>query len=374
MKLKSVTLHQVSIPLVTPFETSFMRETEKDCYLVEAVFDTPKGEITGWGESVAMISPLYSSEYVAAGIDVTRRWLAPLLFDVEDLTAETVGWHLRHVIGHPMAKSALEMAVIEAQLKLNDQSFKDYLGGVVDTVPSGVSVGIQDSVEETVKVIGDYLDEGYARIKLKIKPGKDIAPVAAVRKTFGDDFGFQVDANAAYTLVDAAHLRRLDEYGLLLIEQPLGEADIRQHAELAKLMDTPMCLDESIVSAEAAADAIMLGATSVINIKPGRVGGFIEAKKIHDLAAAHGVAVWHGGMVETGLGRAANAALASLPGFTLPGDISGSNRFFHEDITEEIVMYDGKVDVPTGIGFGVSIDLAKLERFRTDSLEILPGQ
>ena len=173
MKLKSITLHQVSIPLVTPFETSFMRETEKDCYLVEATFDTPKGEITGWGESVAMISPLYSSEYVASGIDVTKRWLAPILFDVDDLTAETVSWHLRHVIGHPMAKSALEMAVIEAQLKLNDQSFKSYLGGVVDSVPSGVSVGIQDSVEETVKVIGGYLEEGYARIKLKIKPGKD---------------------------------------------------------------------------------------------------------------------------------------------------------------------------------------------------------
>lgn len=372
MNLTSITLHQVSIPLVTPFETSFMRETEKDCYLVEARFDTSKGEITGWGESVAMISPLYSSEYVAAGIDVTRRWLAPILFAVDELTAETVGWHLRHVIGHPMAKSALEMAVIDAQLQLTGQSFKSYLGGVVDSVPSGVSVGIQDSVEETVRVIGGYLDEGYARIKLKIKPGKDIAPVAAVRQAFGDDFGFQVDANAAYTLVDASHLRRLDDYGLLLIEQPLGEADIRQHAELAKLMETPMCLDESIVSAEAAADAIALGAAAVINIKPGRVGGYIEAKRIHDLAAANGVAVWHGGMVETGLGRAANAALASLPGFTLPGDISGSNRFFHEDITEEIVMRDGRVDVPDTVGFGVTIDPAKLEKFRTESIEILP--
>lgn len=372
MKLTSITLHQVSIPLVTPFETSFMRETEKDCYLVEARFDTPQGEITGWGESVAMISPLYSSEYVAAGIDVTRRWLAPILFAVDDLTAETVGWHLRHVIGHPMAKSALEMALIDAQLQLTGQSFKSYLGGVVDSVPSGVSVGIQDSVEETVRVIGGYLDEGYARIKLKIKPGKDIATVAAVRQAFGDDFGFQVDANAAYTLVDASHLRRLDDYGLLLIEQPLGEADIRQHAELAKLMETPMCLDESIVSAEAAADAIALGAAAVINIKPGRVGGYIEAKRIHDLAAANGVAVWHGGMVETGLGRAANAALASLPGFTLPGDISGSNRFFHEDITEEIVMRDGRVDVPDTVGFGVTIDPAKLEKFRTESIEILP--
>ena len=372
MKLVSITLHQVSIPLVTPFETSFMRETEKDCYLVEATFDTDRGRITGWGESVAMISPLYSSEYVAAGIDVTRRWLAPILFGVEDLTAETVGWHLRHVIGHPMAKSALEMAVIDAQLQVSGQSFKSYLGGVVDAVPSGVSVGIQDTVEETVRVIGDYLDEGYARIKLKIKPGKDIAPVAAVRKAFGDDFGFQVDANAAYTLVDAAHLRRLDDYGLLLIEQPLGEADIRQHAELAKLMETPMCLDESIVSAEAAADAIALGAAAVINIKPGRVGGYIEAKRIHDLSAANGVAVWHGGMVETGLGRAANAALASLPGFTLPGDISASSRFFHEDITEEIVMRDGMVDVPDTVGFGVTIDPGKLERFRTEAIEILP--
>lgn len=372
MKLVSITLHQVSIPLVTPFETSFMRETEKDCYLVEATFDTDRGEITGWGESVAMISPLYSSEYVAAGIDVTRRWLAPILFGVDDLTAETVGWHLRHVVSHPMAKSALEMAVIDAQLQLNGQSFKSYLGGVVDSVPSGVSVGIQDTVEETVRVIGDYLEEGYARIKLKIKPGKDIAPVAAVREAFGDDFGFQVDANAAYTLVDASHLRRLDDYGLLLIEQPLGEADIRQHAELAKLMETPMCLDESIVSAEAAADAIALGAAAVINIKPGRVGGYIEAKRIHDLSAANGVAVWHGGMVETGLGRAANAALASLPGFTLPGDISGSNRFFHEDITEEIVMKDGRVDVPDTVGFGVTIDPAKLEKFRTESIDIRP--
>ncbi|WP_349829537.1 o-succinylbenzoate synthase [Brevibacterium litoralis] len=370
MKLSSLTLHRIQLPLVSPFTTSFMTETEKDCYLVEATFDTPSGPVTGWGESVAMIAPLYSEEYVAQGMAVTRDFLAPILYGVEDLTAETVGWHLRHVIGNPMAKSALEMAVIEAQLKMRGQSFKDYMGGVVDTVPSGVSVGIQDTVEDTVRVIGEYLDEGYARIKLKIKPGADIAPVAAVRKAFGDDFDFQVDANAAYTLVDAAHLKRLDEYGLLLIEQPLGEADIRQHSELAKLMDTPMCLDESIVSAEAAADAIALGAAAVINIKPGRVGGFIEAKRIHDLARAHGVAVWHGGMVETGLGRAANAGFASLPGFTLPGDISGSKRFFTEDITEEIVMHDGVVDVPTGVGFGVTVDPDKLRRFTVDTWEI----
>jgi O-succinylbenzoate synthase len=231
-------------------------------------------------------------------------------------------------------------------------------------------VGIHPTIGELIETVGGYLDEGYARIKLKIKPGADLEPVAALRREFGDDFLFQVDANAAYTLVDAAHLKKLDDFGLLLIEQPLGEADIRQHSELAKLMSTPMCLDESIVSAAAAADAIALGAAAVINIKPGRVGGYLEAKRIHDLASAHGVAVWHGGMLETGLGRAANAALATLPGFTLPGDISGSKRFFHEDITQEIVQRDGEVQVPQGPGFGVTIDPERLQKFSRGTVDI----
>lgn len=373
MKLTALTLHSVRIPLVSPFTTSFATETDKECYLVEARMSGPDGEVTGWGECVAMESPLYSSEYLAGSIDVTRRWLAPLLFDVAELTAETVGHHLRHIIGHPMAKAAVEMAVLDAQLRAEGRSFASYLGAVCDTVPSGVSVGIQDTPEEMVRVVGGYLDEGYARIKLKIKPGADLEPVAAVRRAFGDEVPLQVDANAAYTLVDAAHLRRLDAYGLLLIEQPLGEADIRQHAELARLMTTPMCLDESIVSAEAAADAISLGAAAVINIKPGRVGGYLEARRIHDLSRAHGIAVWCGGMVETGVGRAANAALAALPGFTLPGDVSGSNRFFAEDvITEEIRMHDGVVDVPTGPGFGVEVDPERLARFTVERIDLVP--
>ncbi|MCQ9369301.1 o-succinylbenzoate synthase [Brevibacterium sp. 50QC2O2] len=370
MKLTGLKLHRIALPLVAPFTTSFSTQTVKDTFLLEAAFEGENGPVTGWGESVAMTDPLYSPEYVDGSIDVITKWLAPLLRDAEDLTAETVAWHLRHIIGHPMSKAAMEMAVLEAQLKDRNLSFRDYLGGVETSVPSGVSVGIQDSIPDLLKVIGGYLEEGYARIKLKIKPGKDIEPVAAVRKEFGDDFLFQVDANAAYTLVDSARLRRLDEYGLLLIEQPLGEADIRQHAELAKRMSTPMCLDESIVSAEAAADAIALGACDIINIKPGRVGGYLEARKIHDLAKAAGIAVWHGGMLETGLGRAANAALATLPGFTLPGDISGSNRFYAEDITEEIVMHDGRVDVPTGPGFGVTVDPAKLEKYTVNTITV----
>ncbi|GGH45165.1 o-succinylbenzoate synthase [Microbacterium album] len=374
MKLLSLRLHHLEMPLVAPFTTSFGTQTVKRCFLVEARLETADGQVvTGWGENVALDRPVYSPEYLDGAADVVRRWLAPLLFAADDLTAETVGHRLHRIVGNQMAKASVEMAVLDAQLRAEGRSFASYLGAVSATVPSGVSVGIQDSVEATVGVIGGYLDEGYARIKLKIQPGADIAHVAAVRREFGDDLPFQVDANAAYTLVDAAHLRRLDEFGLLLIEQPLGEADIRQHAELAKLMHTPICLDESVVSAEAAADAISLGAAAVINIKPGRVGGYLEARRIHDLARAHGIAVWCGGMLETGIGRAANAALAALPGFTLPGDISGSDRFYAEDIiTEPIRMHDGVVDVPTGPGFGVEIDPERLERFRTSVVDLTP--
>ncbi|MER7798593.1 o-succinylbenzoate synthase [Microbacterium sp. NPDC096154] len=372
MKLLSLRLHHIEMPLVSPFTTSFSTQTAKRTFLVEAQLETASGEVvTGWGENVALDSPVYSPEHLEGAAYVIEHWLAPMLFAAEDVTAETVGHILHKIIGNQMAKAAVEMAVLDAQLRAEGRSFASYLGAVRDTVPSGVSVGIQESVEATVGVIGGYIDQGYARIKLKIQPGADVAHVAAVRREFGDDLPFQVDANAAYTLVDAAHLRRLDEYGLLLIEQPLGEADIRQHAELAKLMHTPICLDESVVSAEAAADAIMLGAAAVINIKPGRVGGYLEARRIHDIARAHGIAVWCGGMLETGVGRAANAALAALPGFTLPGDISGSDRFYTEDITTEpIRMHDGVVDVPTGPGFGVEVDPDRLARFRTRLVDI----
>jgi O-succinylbenzoate synthase len=217
-----------------------------------------------------------------------------------------------------------------------------------------VSVGIQPSVQQLLAVVGDYLDQGYVRIKLKIMPGWVVEPVRAVRERFGDDLLLQVDANAAFTLVDAPLLSQLDAFGLLLIEQPLAEDDLRQHAELARYLTTPVCLDESIVSAKIAADALAMGACRVINVKPGRVGGYLEAKRIHDLARANGIAVWCGGMLETGLGRAANAALAALPGFTLPGDISASARFYATDITEPFVIDDGHIAVPTGPGLGVA--------------------
>ncbi|WP_120004816.1 o-succinylbenzoate synthase [Nesterenkonia muleiensis] len=374
MKLISLRLHMVELPLVATFTTSFSTQTRRECFLVEGQFSNDTGRtITGWGENVALPQPFYSAEYTAGAADVIRRWLAPALFAADHLTAETVTHQLRHIVGHPMAKAALEMAVLDAQLRLRGQSFAEYLGAVTSTVPSGVSVGIQPTVAETLKTVANYVEQGYARIKLKIKPGYDLEHVAAVRKEFGNQLPFQVDANAAYTLTNAPQLRRLDEYGLLLIEQPLSEHDLRQHAQLAQQMTTPICLDESVESAQGAADAIQLGAAAVINIKPGRVGGYLEARRIHDLARAHGVAVWCGGMLETGVGRAANAALAALPGFTLPGDISGSDRFYAEDIVAApIRMHDGWVDVPQGPGFGVEVDREQLRRFSTGTVELTP--
>jgi len=354
VKLQGVELRRVAMPLVSPFRTSFGTQTARDILLVRAV--TPDGE--GWGECVAMSDPLYSSEYVDATADVLRRFFLPTLADSSDELlrhgAHAVNAVLHRFKGHRMAKAALEMAVLDAELRAAGRSWARELGAVHDRVPSGVSVGIFEQIPELLDVVGSYLDAGYVRIKLKIEPGWDVEPVRAVRERYGDDVLLQVDANTAYTLRDARHLAKLDDFDLLLIEQPLEEEDVLGHAELARMIRTPVCLDESIVSAQTAAAAISVGACSVINIKPGRVGGYLEAVRIHDVAAAHGVAVWCGGMVETGLGRAANAALGALPGFTLPGDISASDRFYETDITAPLTIAEGYMDVPTGPGLGVS--------------------
>ncbi|WP_037311604.1 o-succinylbenzoate synthase [Amycolatopsis orientalis] len=350
MKLSGVELRRVRMPLVAPFRTSFGTQAERELLLVRAV--TPSGE--GWGECVAMEAPLYSSEYNDAAEHVLRNHLIPELLRAGDLTAHKVTPLLAKYKGHRMAKAALEMAVLDAELRAHDRSFAAELGSTRDFVACGVSVGIMDSIPQLLDVVGGYLDEGYVRIKLKIEPGWDVEPVRRVRERFGDDVLLQVDANTAYTLGDAPLLARLDPFDLLLIEQPLEEEDVLGHAELARRIRTPICLDESIVSARAAADAIKLGACQIVNIKPGRVGGYLEARRVHDVCAAHGVAVWCGGMIETGLGRAANVALASLPGFTLPGDTSASGRFYRTDITEPFVLQSGHLPVPTGPGLGVT--------------------
>ena len=350
MKLTGVELRHVSMPLVAPFRTSFGTQTTRDVLLLRVVTD----ESEGWGECVAMTDPLYSSEYVDGAADVLRRFLVPALAAAGPIDAHAVATVLTPYRGHRMAKAALETAVLDAELRAEGRSFARELGAVHDRVPCGVSVGIMDSVPALLDAVGNYLDEGYLRIKLKIEPGWDVEPVRAVRERYGDDVLLQVDANTAYTLADARHLARLDPFGLLLIEQPLDEEDVLGHAELARLIETPVCLDESITSARSAAAAIRLGACQVVNIKPGRVGGYLEARRIHDVCVAHGVPVWCGGMLETGIGRAANVALAALPGFVLPGDTSASGRYYRTDITEPFVLAAGQLAVPTGPGSGVS--------------------
>jgi O-succinylbenzoate synthase len=367
MRLDGMELRLVRMPLVAPFTTSFGTQTERDALLVRAV----SGDDEGWGECVAMADPLYSGEYAEGALAVTRRYLAPALLAAGTeregaLTAETVSGLLHPVVGHPMAKAALEAAVLDLQLTRAGTSLAAYLGATRQRVPSGVSVGIQPDIDELVRVVGGYLAEGYLRIKIKIRPGWDVEPVRALREAFGD-IPLQVDANSAYSLADAAVFRRLDAFGLLLVEQPLYEDDIRLHAELAAMIATPVCLDESIVSARAAADAIALRAASVINIKAGRVGGYLEARRIHDLAVAHGVAVWCGGMLETGIGRSANAALAALPGFTLVGDVSASSRFYETDLTPPVLLEDGHVTVPSAPGMSPAPIPDVLEEFTVSS-------
>jgi O-succinylbenzoate synthase len=349
-------MRRIRLSLVAPFETSFGVQTERDILLMKA--STSEGD--GWGECVAGEEPTYSSEYVEGAQHVLIHHLLPRLLDQPRLEAEDVGPLLRPVHGHHMAKAAIEMAILDAQLRARGSSFATYFGAVRPAVDAGVSVGIHKTIPELLETVGDYLEQGYRRIKLKIKPGWDVEPVRAVRERFGK-VPLQVDANTAYSLSDADQLALLDPFDLLLIEQPLPEEQVLAHAALAKLVRTPICLDESITSAQAAEDAIELGACRIINIKPGRVGGYLEARRIHDLCAEHGLPVWMGGMLETGIGRAGNVAMAAMPNFTLPGDTSASDRYYSRDITAPFVLRDGRLDVPAGPGLGVEVDMEFLD-------------
>lgn len=363
VKLTGVELRRIALPLVAPFRTSFGTELHRDVLLVRVV--TTDGE--GWGECVAPNEPRYSAEYVDAAAEILKRFLVPALATLPELDANLVAPRLAVFKGHPMAKCALEMAILDAQLRAAGMSLATYLGAVTDRVQTGVSVGIMDSIGELLDAVASYLDQGYQRIKLKIEPGWDLEPVRAVRERFGDDLPLQVDANTAYTSTDTRHLARLDEFGLLLIEQPLAEDDLRGHAELAARLRTPVCLDESITSARIAATAITLGACSVVNIKAGRVGGYLEARRVHDVCTAHDIPVWCGGMLETGIGRAANVALAALPGFTLPGDTSASDRYYQRDITPPFVLTDGHIAVPPAPGLGIEPDPEFLTEITTST-------
>ena len=356
MRIHEIEIRHVGVPLVRPFRTSFGTQTDRDLLILKVTTDVGDG----WAECVAMSEPLYSPEYTHGCADMLERFLVPALRKVGDFRAGEVADILKPFLGHHMAKAAIETALLDAELKHEGRSFASFFGATKEEVDCGVSVGIANSIDALLEEVGDYVDQGYRRIKLKIEPGWDIDPVRAVRETWPKIL-LQVDANQAYSRDDTAHLAGLDEFNLLLIEQPLDEHDVLGHALLSRAIQTPVCLDESITSLQSARDAIAMEATTVINIKPGRVGGYFEAIKIHDFCVEEGIPVWCGGMLETGIGRAANIALAALPGFTLPGDTSASNRYYLRDITTPFVMVDGRIRVPNGPGIGVEIDHAFLE-------------
>jgi len=357
MKVKELELRTIHLPLVRPFRTSFGTQNAREVIILKLT--TEDGTI-GWSECVALSEPLYSPEYVAGSLDLMRRFLIPALKVAGDITAQDVAPILAPFLGSPMAKATLETALLDAQLKIESTSLAAFLGANKSKIPCGVSVGIAPTIPQLIDEVSGYIADGYKRIKLKIEPGWDLEPVGEVRRNW-PEIPLQVDANQAYSRSDGELLAKLDQFDLLLIEQPLDEHDILGHAQLAQQVQTPICLDESITSLRSAEDALTLKATTVINIKPGRVGGYLEAVKIHDLCLNEGIPVWCGGMLETGIGRAANVALAALPGFTLPGDTSASSRFYHRDITEPFVMEDGYLHVPQGVGIGVTPDLDFLE-------------
>ncbi len=353
VEVAAVELLTVELPLVVPFTTSFGRQTSREIPLLRV--RTRDGD--GWGELVTPPAPVYSEEFTAGAALVLRDHLVPgLLAAGRSVTAEDVASRLWSVYGHRMARAALETAILDAQLCAAGRSLADHLGAVRASVPAGVSVGIPDGgVPELVDQVEGYLGEGYLRIKAKIEPGFDAEPMRRLRDAVGDDVALQVDANAAYDPDDPEHVSALDRLGeldLTLIEQPFAPDRLRDHAHQATRWTTPVCLDESVHDAVRARDAIACGATSVINIKLARVGGPLEAVAVRDACLAVGVPVWCGGMLESGVGRAANVALAALEGFDLPGDVSASDRYWREDLTEPFVLDDGHVAVPTGPGLG----------------------
>jgi O-succinylbenzoate synthase len=350
MRIGEVELREVALPLVRPFRTSFGEERDKRALLVR-VF-TEDG-VEGWGECVASPDPRYSEEFIDGARMVLTQHLIPSLWAGAEVGAEELAGTFGWIRGHRMAKAALQMAVLDAQLRGEGRPLAAYLGAERDRVPCGVSVGIPDAIDTLVEQVRGYVESGYRRVKLKIEPGWDVEPVAAVRRAF-PDVPLSVDANAAYRLTDAPVFEALDDLGLVMIEQPLGHEDLLDHAALQARIATPICLDESIRSADDLRTALALGACRIVNIKAGRVGGLPEARRVHDLAREQGIPVWCGGMLETGIGRAANVALAALPGFTLPGDTSASDRYFERDLTRPFVLEaDGTMKVPTGPGLGV---------------------
>lgn len=359
MRIERVELHHVKMRLGNTFITSFGEELDRECLLVRVYSEG----LDGWGECVATRVPGFSYETVETAWHILRDFFIPAILNRPISHPRELKQRLQAYKGHPLARAGLEMALWDIRGKLDGKCLRELFGGEKHRVPVGVSVGIQENPEAMITKVGEYLQLGYGRIKIKIKPGADLEVAQAVRDRY-PDINLQVDANAAYALSDAPLFKDLDSLALSMIEQPLAEDDLIDHAELQKQLNTPLCLDESIRNQRHAGQAIALEACRVINIKSGRVGGLTEAIAIHDRCVREGVPVWCGGMLETGIGRAANLALASLPGFTFPGDISASDRYYDPDIAEPrfTLNSDSTIDVPDKPGLGVDVLNEELER------------
>ncbi len=363
VRLSSIEVRLITLTLVRPFETSFGRVETRVVPLIRMVADG----VEGWGEVVADDQPLFSAETITTARHVLADCFIPALLK-QPLTAVTdVAAALRRFKGHQMAKAGLELAFMDLAARSRGLSISEAIGGTRAAVPVGVSLGIEPTIPILVEQVLAHVAQGYQRIKLKIKPGWDLDVVRAARDAYPHGL-LSVDANTAYTLADADHLRQLDAFDLLMIEQPLAHDDMVDHAALQRRLRSDICLDESILHARGAAHALALGSCRLINIKIGRVGGYTEALGIHDACQTHGAPVWCGGMLECGIGRAHNLALASLPNFSLPGDISASRRYWHRDVITAPfeVAPDGTVAVPSGPGIGVEIDHDFLESITLD--------
>jgi len=368
MKIERIELHHIEMPLVHPFRTSFGIERTRPCILVEIQSEG----VTGWGECVPGLGPWYSSETIETAWHILSDFLAPFLLGKNIETTDDIAPIFKAVRGHPMAKAGIENAVWDLLAKAQNKPLSAMLGGVRDRVEVGVSIGIQPTIEALLERVDGFVAAGYGRIKMKISPDWLIEPVRLVRERY-PHVRLMADANSAFTLADAPLLKQLDPFKLIMIEQPLGYDDIADHARLQRELETAVCLDESIHSVADAQAMVDLQAGRIINMKVGRVGGFSNALKIHDIAQQAGIPLWCGGMLETGIGRAANIHLASLPNFTLPGDISATDRYYHEDIADPpfvLNVEDSTMAVPTGAGIGVEVKRDRVEKARVRYLDI----
>ncbi|MDQ0160483.1 o-succinylbenzoate synthase [Alkalibacillus salilacus] len=364
--IKKIRLRKLNMALINPFTTSFGTFNDKQFYIIEA--EDEQGHV-GYGESVAFTSPWYNEETVETNRHIIKDFLIPALQNTTIKHPADVGELFKPFRRNLMAKAAVEGAIWDLFAKQQNIPLSAALGGQMRTIDVGVSIGIKPSIEDLVNTVRKSVEQGYKRIKIKIKPGWDITPLSRVREEF-PDIDMMADANSAYTLDQIDTLKQLDDLNLTMIEQPLAHDDIIDHATLQKAINTPVCLDESIHSLEDTRKAIELGSCRIINIKIGRVGGLTEAKRIHDYCMEQGIDVWCGGMLEAGVGRAHNIALTTLPNFTLPGDTAASSLYWHQDIiSPEVTVQNGVIHVPTKPGIGFDIDVLALEKFTVEQEE-----